>query len=119
MKNKDVLMKKILIAIFVCSMTAFAAIGLPLVCDVGDARTDSFGKANDYFFIKECVEGVQRELSVNEYISRVYWCSCYAGAMACYFGRDYKKLKKASRIEYEKADDSATKLANQCYKNMK
>jgi len=110
-------MKKILIASFICSASAFA--WLPVVCDIGDARQDSFGKAKDYFIMKECVEGSSKEMSIETYSDKVYWCACYTGAMACYFGKDISKIEKASAEELKKADEKATNLAHKCHEKMK
>jgi len=110
-------MKKILIASLICSMSAFAWI--PGVCDIGDARQDSFGKADDFLFMKECVEGSNTEMSLGNYQNKIYWCACYTGAMACYFGKDMNKLRKATRDELSEADKKATALANKCFQKMK
>ena len=110
-------MKKILFVSLICFMSAFAWI--PGVCDIGDARQDSFGKAEDYFFMKECVEGSSKPISLNNYRNKVYWCACYTGAMACYFGKDMGKLKNASGKEFQEADEKASKLAKKCFNKMK
>ncbi|SMP57676.1 hypothetical protein [Fibrobacter sp. UWB10] len=109
-------MKKILLTSLICSMSAFAWI--PGVCDIGDARQDSFGKAQDYFIIDECAKGQSTEISLPDFTHKVYWCSCYTGALACYFGKDIEKLKKANSEELKKADEKATKLADKCYLKM-
>ena len=110
-------MKKILLACLTCSISAFALI--PGVCDTGDARQDSFGKADDYLIMKECIEGSGSPISLNNYQDKVYWCACYTGAMACYFGKDMGKLKKASGKELQESDEKATKLADKCFNKMK
>ena len=110
-------MKKILISNLICSISAFAWI--PGVCDIGDARQDSFGKAKDYLIMKECIEGSTNEMSVGTYENKVYWCACYTGALACYFGKDISKMQKANEEELKKADEKATNLAQKCYEKMK
>lgn len=110
-------MKKNFFAIFLCSIVAHAWI--PGICDISDARKDSFGKAEDYYVMKECIEGDRKVLSLRDYQNKVYWCACYTGAMACYFGKDINKMKFASNRELQEADKKATKLAKQCYDKMK
>jgi hypothetical protein len=110
-------MKKILLTCLICAISAFAWI--PGVCDIGDARQDSFGKAQDYILMKECIEGDGAPISLNDYQDKLYWCACYTGAMACYFGKNIEKIKNASLEELEKADEKATKLADKCFYKMK